>query len=79
MLDIVLSIVWLGIKVGFGCIVIYISIIVYLHLRAVSRIKFYENQGAVSYPGNRRFFFGNTLDLVEYGKVREGPETVCGP
>lgn len=79
MLDIIFAIVWLGIKTCFACIAVYILIIIYLHLRAVSRLNFYEKQGAVSYPGNKRFFFGNTLDLVEYGKVREGSETVCGP
>ena len=79
MLELILSLLWLVVKISLVLVAIYVSIIVGLHLRAVSRLNFYERQGAVHYPGNKRFFFGNTVDLIEYGKIREGPETVCGP
>ena len=62
-----------------GCLVTYGLIIVYLHFKSIQRLSYYEKQGAVLYPGCKRFFFGNTYDLMTYAKVRAGPEPVCGP
>ena len=59
--------------------VIYFLVILYLHLRAISRVSFYEKQGAVVFPGAKRFYFGNSVDFIEYGKARNGQEVVTGP
>ena len=31
------------------------------------------------YPGCRKFYFGNMLDMIDYSKVRAGTEVVTGP
>ena len=62
-----------------GLAVAYFLILAILHVRAMWRLSFYEKQGAVVFPGARRFFFGNSLDFKEYVAARAGPEVVRGP
>ena len=67
-----------GLKGVAGLLLIYFLILVVLHIHTVFRLRFYANQGAVVFPGAHRFFFGNSLDLREYVKVRAGPQVVRG-
>ena len=79
MIDLLHTIGLLSIKLIITLVVIYCLILVYYHFRAISRLNFYEKQkGVTPFPGNRRFIFGNNIDLIDYGKVR-AKELVCGP
>ena len=66
MIDLFLGFIWLLVKVALTCVSIFILLIVILHIRAVMRMKFYESQGVVLYPGCKSFFFGNMWDMIEY-------------
>lgn len=74
-----ISAFWLCLKVGLGCLAAYAIVILCVHLRTVSRLNFYEAQGAILYPGCKRFFFGNSHDLAAYGKARQAAEVISGP
>ena len=58
---------------------IYFLVLAVLHCRALKKLRYYERQGAVAFPGARRFFFGNSIDFKEYAKARAGAEIVRGP
>lgn len=66
-------------KIILGLLLAYFLVMVYYHVRAVTRVTFYQKQGAVVYPGATRFYFGNNIDLLEYGKARSGETVVTGP
>ena len=70
MIESILDILLLIVKIGLGCLFAYAILLVALHLRSLNHLNFYEKQGAVVYPGARRFFFGNSIDFGTYGKVR---------
>lgn len=76
-----IPLIWLALKIGLALVVIYFSVLVGFHLRALHRLRFYERQrGVTLFPGCRRLIFGNDFDLMEYGKVCEkGEEVVCDP
>ena len=75
----IVSCLLLVIKTVVGLALAYLIILTILHVKAMWRLRFYESQGAVVFPGARRFFFGNTLDYMEYVSARSGPEVVRGP
>jgi cytochrome P450 len=53
---------------------------VYNHLQLKTCIDFYEKQGAIVYPGARRFLLGNILEFGTYTKVATAsPEAFTGP
>ena len=80
MIESILDILLLIVKIGLGCLFAYAILLVALHLRSLNHLNFYEKQGAVVYPGARRFFFGNSIDLGSYGKVRASSTApVVGP
>ena len=80
MIDTILECCWIGAKAALACIIIYLSVMVVLHVRAVLRLRFYQRQGAVLYPGCKSPFFGNMWDLVEYSRVCKNEHTVVpGP
>ena len=68
-----------GLKLIVSLLLAYALLIVALHFRCMSRLNFYEKQGAVLYPGCKSFFFGNMYDMVAYGKAYMGAEPVSGP
>ena len=78
MLEICLSTFWLTLKIFLGLIVAYGLVLLAAHIRALYRIRFYEKQGGVLFPGCKRFFFGNNMDFLEYAKARAGAEPICG-
>ena len=73
------SLVWLLLKTILGLLLAYFLVICFFHLRAIHRLNFYEKQGAVVFPGARRFFFGNNLDMIDYSKMRARKDPICGP
>ena len=77
--DTVLKILLFSVKSIVTLLLAYFLLIVFLHFRCVSRLNYYEKQGAVLYPGCKSFFFGNMYDMIEYGKAYMGEEPVCGP
>ena len=79
MLELLASLSWLVLKVFFALLAAYFLVICYYHVKAVRSVKFYEDQGAVVFPGARRFFFGNMLDMIDYSKMRASPDPICGP
>lgn len=62
-----------------GLVIFYFLVLAVLHIRALKKLRYYESQGAVVFPGARRFFFGNSLDFQAYAKARSGAEVVAGP
>ena len=70
MMELLASVGWLLLKILLALLVIYIVVICFFHFRAVQRLNFYEKQGAVIFPGAKRFFFGNNLDMIDYSKMR---------
>lgn len=76
----IVALAWLVAKIALALLGLYCLAIVYFHFRAVNRLNYYEKQGAVLFPGCKRFFFGNIIDLIEYSKERQGSaEPIPGP
>ena len=57
----------LALKIVAVPVVGFALLLVYLHLRVMSRISFYEKQGVVIYPGASSFIMGNIWDFMAYG------------
>ena len=70
MVDFGISLLLLAVKILLSLCLVYLGVICFFHFRAVKRLGFYEKQGAVVFPGAKRFFFGNNLDMIEYSKMR---------
>ena len=64
-----LEVLWLALKVLAVLVAGFFLIFAGLHVRALLRIRFYEKQGAVTYPGAKTFVVGNLLDFAAYGKA----------
>ena len=69
-MELLASVGWFLLKILLALLVAYIVVICFFHFRAVQRLNFYEKQGAVIFPGAKRFFFGNNLDMIDYSKMR---------
>ena len=70
-----------GLKLVAVPVIGFFLLLVYLHLRILSRISFYEKQGVVTYPGAKSFIMGNIYDFIAYGVAAENTkdEPLCNP
>ena len=54
--------------------VLYISIFVIRHIKALSGLKFYQKQGVAVCPGATRFVIGNLGEFAKYRKAKRKSE-----
>ena len=57
-------------KVSITLLLLYVSIFVVRHLKALNGISHYKKQGVTIHPGATRFILGNLVDIANVIKSR---------